>query len=204
MKELFEIQQRIGIVKGSKNEFGGFRYYTFEDQMRSALPILKDLRCCLEFTDEIYEMGGARMLRATVTLRNVDTLEGFTTCGYAEICAHKGMSAEQCIGTASTYARKYAMNALLAVNGDRDPDSLDNSGTGAKPRRKAAPKLSEANYRHMVESAALGKSYDGGSIRDFYIKTYSPSPDQVARFDEDVDAKYVSLRDAAEAEGRLI
>jgi len=125
MKKLLEIQAELKCPKGSLNKFGGFKYRSAEQILESVKPILLKHESTLVLSDTIIEVGSKLFLRATATLKDgTDIVEIY---GWAELGDHKGMSSEQCTGTASSYARKYALNGLFLIDEtESDPDSKDN------------------------------------------------------------------------------
>ena len=113
MKQLTKIQAELKCPKGSFNKFGGFKYRSAEQILESAKPILYKYESVLILTDEVVEVGSRLFLKATATLINTDG--EIKVNAYAELSEHKGMSSEQTTGTASSYARKYALNGLFLI-----------------------------------------------------------------------------------------
>ena len=125
MKQLTKIQAELKCPKGSFNKFGGFKYRSAEQILEAAKPILYKYESVLILSDEIVGLGSKLFLKATATLINTDG--EIKVHGYAELGEHKGMSSEQTTGTASSYARKYALNGLFLIDEtENDPDSKDN------------------------------------------------------------------------------
>ena len=123
LKTLLEIQQTFRAVKDQKNDFGGFNYRNVEVMLTELKPILAEHDACITFSDEIIERGGRCYVEATATLT---TPKGEVSCKASarEQETKKGMDAAQITGACSTYARKYALCGLLAVDdGSKDPDA---------------------------------------------------------------------------------
>jgi hypothetical protein len=92
--------------------------------LEAVKPILKKECCLLFLTDEIVLIGSKYFLQATALFS--DGTESVKVNGYAELYLHKGMSPEQATGTASSYARKYALNGLFLIDEtESDPDSRE-------------------------------------------------------------------------------
>lgn len=122
---LADAQAKIAVPKGRNNDFGGYKYRKCED-------IITAFRAChiegaaLMLTDRVEEIGGQIFVVASAVL----------TFGGEKIVAEaaamhsltkKGMDASQITGSASSYARKYALQGLFAIDdGEADPDSRDN------------------------------------------------------------------------------
>jgi len=123
---LREIQMRVRATKDEYNDFGGFVYRNVEKMLTELKPILAEYESFITFSDTVKEVGGRCYVEATATLH---TPKGdFSTTAYArEQETKKGMDQAQITGSCSTYARKYALCGLLAVDdGSKDPDSKKN------------------------------------------------------------------------------
>lgn len=126
MKKLIEIQNELKCPKGNYNSFGKYKYRSAEQILEAVKPVLLKHDASLILTDSIEQIGSKLFLKATATI-TIDEVN-ISTYGFAELSEHKGMSAEQCTGIASSYARKYALNGLFLIDEtESDPDSKDNS-----------------------------------------------------------------------------
>jgi len=116
------IQNELKVPKGNVNKFGNYKYRSAEDILEAAKPILKTYNAFLRLSDEIVSIGNKVFLKASAIITVKDYTE--TVYGYAELSEHKGMSSEQATGTASSYARKYALNGLFLIDEtEADADS---------------------------------------------------------------------------------
>ena len=147
MKKLLEIQAELKCPKGSLNKFGNYKYRSAEQILESVKPILVKHESTLVLSDTIIEVGSKLFLKATATLKcATDIVEVY---GWAELSEHKGMSGEQCTGTASSYARKYALNGLFLIDEtESDPDSKNN---------KKAEKIDNERFEKAVEAIRNGE-----------------------------------------------
>ena len=127
MKELFLIQSKLKAPKGKTNSFGGYKYRSCEDILEAAKPILRELACTITLNDDIIQVGDRYYLKATVTLRNSEGETEQTTAWAREEETKKGTDASQITGAASSYARKYALCGLFAIDDGKDADSLNTS-----------------------------------------------------------------------------
>lgn len=143
--KLMNIQQKLKVPKGKYNDFGKYNYRTAEDILQAAKPLLAECKAIILLQDEIITKGdqgtsksdgcaettAINYVCSTAEFIDIETGEMITTTAYAREGFHKGMSADQCTGCASSYARKYALNALLCIdNEEGDSDSLDNRESG--------------------------------------------------------------------------
>ena len=114
-------------------------------------PVLQKHEATLVLTDDIIQVGNKLFLKATATLSDSDNV--IHSNGFAELGEHKGMSSEQCTGTASSYARKYALNGLFLIDEtESDPDSKDN--TPSKPSKQT---LDAKRFQDAVKALNDGK-----------------------------------------------
>jgi hypothetical protein len=122
MEKLIQIQAELKCPKGSYNSFGKYKYRSAEQILEAVKPLLKKYESTLLLTDEMVEVGSKIYLKATAKF--INGTESVEVCGFAETSEHKGMSSEQCTGTASSYARKYALNGLFLIDEtESDPDA---------------------------------------------------------------------------------
>lgn len=127
--ELRRIQQSLVVPKGQTNSFGGYKYRSCEDIIEAVKPLLGD--CTLTINDEVINLGERYYIRAVAQLAYYK--ETVSTSGYArEAQEKKGMDEAQITGSASSYARKYALNGLFAIDDTRDADAT-NDGSSASP-----------------------------------------------------------------------
>ena len=130
MKRIIAIQQQLSIGKSNEGDGGRFKYRTAEEIIERLKPLLKEQNLAVTLSDKVQEIGGRVFLVATATLWGVDGACMETT-GVAELDKHlnkydkQSMSNEQCTGSASSYARKYALCGMFAIdNAEEDPDAI--------------------------------------------------------------------------------
>jgi hypothetical protein len=153
MKKLLEIQAELKCPKGSLNKFGNYKYRSAEQILESVKPLLQKHELTLTLTDEIVQVGNKLFLKATACI--FGSQGTISSNGFAELGEHKGMSSEQCTGTASSYARKYALNGLFLIDEtESDPDSKDNT----KPvNTEKKPKIEGERFLKAIESIRSGQ-----------------------------------------------
>lgn len=140
MKKLVAVQAALKAPKGQFNKFGGYKYRSCEDILEAVKPLLLEQGLQLTITDEPVEVGGRIYIKATATV--TDGSETAAVNGYArEAETKKGMDESQITGTASSYARKYALNGLFLIDDTKDADATnDHQKPKAAPKPKQAPK----------------------------------------------------------------
>lgn len=122
MKALSKIQKELKASKGQYNSFGKYRYRSCEDILESVKPLLGS--CSLTLTDEIILIGERFYVKATATIVDTEATDSISVSAFArEPLNKKGMDESQITGTASSYARKYALNGLFCIDDAKDPDT---------------------------------------------------------------------------------
>lgn len=124
---LVKIQAELKAPKGQLNKFGNYRYRSAEDIIESVKPILHKYNCALIISDEIVQVADRVYVKATaMLLDNLNPEIQIRTHGWArEEEIKKGMDAAQITGSASSYARKYALNGLFAIDDTKDADATN-------------------------------------------------------------------------------
>ena len=125
MKELITIQSELKAPKSQFNKFGGYKYRKAEDILEAVKPLLAKQKCTLIITDDVVLIGNRIYVKATATIKN-EKGECETTNGWArEEETKKGMDGSQITGASSSYARKYALNGLFAIDDNQDSDAAN-------------------------------------------------------------------------------
>lgn len=122
MKELVKIQGTLKANKCLRNDYGKFNYRSAETILQAVKPICQELGCQLILTDDLQMIGDRYYIKATATLTNADGEKESATAFARECPARSGMDEAQITGAASSYARKYALNGLFAIDDTKDPD----------------------------------------------------------------------------------
>ena len=139
MIKLVEVQAALKAPKGQYNSFGGYKYRSCEDILEAVKPLLKENGLQLTLTDEPVEVGGRIYIKATAAVTDGQAI--VKAEGYArEPKEKKGMDESQITGTASSYARKYALNGLFLIDDTKDADATNDHGKGQQQARKAPPR----------------------------------------------------------------
>lgn len=136
---LNEVQAELRVPKGQWNDFGGFHYRSAEDILEAVKPLLYKRDMTLIMTDDAVMMGERHYIKATVTIYHGD--QHISVSAYArEAESRPKMDVAQLTGSASSYARKYALNGLLLIDDIKDADTNEYNKQGnGKPKAKAKP-----------------------------------------------------------------
>lgn len=126
MENLTKIQSELKAPKNQYNKFGNYNYRSAEDILEAVKPLLLKYGAELTICDEICEIGGRIYVKAVCKYR--EGSDGVTVNAYArEPENKKGMDDSQITGTASSYARKYALNGLFLIDDTKDADTNEYS-----------------------------------------------------------------------------
>lgn len=142
-EKLAEIQKKLNAPKGQYNKFGGYAYRSCEDILEAVKPLLGD--CVLTVKDEIVLIGDRFYVKAIarIAISNDDYVEN--TAFAREEATKKGMDASQITGATSSYARKYALNGLFAIDDNKDADTMaPEQPKKAEPEKAESPLLIKA------------------------------------------------------------
>lgn len=120
---LHEIQRKLKAPKDQNNDFGGYKYRSCEDILQAVKPLLPD-GTALFLSDDIVQMGDRFYVKATASLQRQDNK--IEVSAFArEALSKKGMDEAQITGACSSYARKYALNGLFAIDDTKDADATN-------------------------------------------------------------------------------
>lgn len=155
IEKIVAIQSELKAPKGQYNSFGKYNYRSCEDILEGVKPLLAKHGLVLTIQDGIELIGDRYYVKATATI--TDGKEQLSTDAYArESIDKKGMDASQVTGSTSSYARKYALNGLLAIDDTKDADTMDNS-------KKPAQQTQETVYNWQTLKA---RATQGGISED--------------------------------------
>ena len=148
-KKLMGIQTKLKAPKSQRNSFGNYNYRSCEDILEAVKPLLDEFKVALTIKDEIVLIGERYYIKATATLIDIDTGDTTETSAYARESAEKrGMDSSQVTGATSSYARKYALNGLFAIDDNKDADATNTHGKETI-KVNMTPALSEAQLKRL-------------------------------------------------------
>lgn len=140
------IQSSLKAPKGQTNKFGGYAYRSAEDILTAVKPLLAEWNCTLVITDDIVEVGGRVYVKAAAVLADTEGEYTIQANGFArESETRKGMDDSQITGSASSYARKYALNGLFAIDDTKDADATNSHGKKPTTQTKKISQTANAD-----------------------------------------------------------
>ena len=133
------IQSKLNAPKNQRNNFGNYNYRSCEDILEALKPLLKETGCVLNISDEIQQVSDRIYVKATATLTTPDGKTYQSSAFAREPLTKKGMDDAQVTGSASSYARKYALNGLFCIDDNKDADTQKQ-----EPQQAPLPQITDA------------------------------------------------------------
>ena len=149
-EKLMNIQYELKCNKSQYNSFGRYAYRSSEDILEAVKPLLYKYKATLVINDDIVLIGDRFYVKATSKITDIETGECVESTAFArEDESQKGMSSAQVTGSVSSYARKYSMNALFAIDDNKDSDATNTHNKDIKPNMTPVSGLSEAQLKRL-------------------------------------------------------
>ena len=174
-EQLANVQHELKCNKSLYNSFGKYSYRSTELIMEAVKPLLFENDLCLIITDSVELIGDRFYIKATATIYNKEGEQISTTAYAREEEGKKGMDASQVTGSTSSYARKYALNGLLAIDDTKDADATNTHGVTSDS--KATSTNSKANNTTSTYKLTEGQikrlyaiGYKKGCSREYMAK----------------------------------
>lgn len=170
-EKLSNIQNELKAPKGQFNKFGGYKYRSCEDILEAVKPICKNNKTTLVISDTLENIGDRYYIKATATLYDIENEAQEIGIGNACISntayareeeSKKGMDGSQITGTASSYARKYALNGLFNIDDTKDADTDEFT--------KQQQSIDEDKIIDKTKVQALNKSIENAGIKDEVVE----------------------------------
>jgi len=159
MKELIEIQNELKAPKGQTNAFGKYKYRSCEDITEAVKPLLHKHKCSLTISDTIVLIGDRYYIKATATITSKKE-KSISVDGFArEAAEKKGMDSSQITGATSSYARKYALSGLFAIDDTKDADATNTHGKDSNVNRNidVKPVIKKSPLEEILSENGIDK-----------------------------------------------
>ena len=170
-EKLMTVQTKLRAPKGQYNSFGKYSYRSCEDILEALKPLLGEVGAIVNVTDEIKLIGDRYYVEATASFIDTETGERMIAKASArEAETKKGMDDSQVTGSVSSYARKYALNGLFAIDDNKDADSTNTHGKEIKPNMTPAG-ITEAQLKRLFaigNKAGVKKEVVEGTVRKIF------------------------------------
>lgn len=151
--QLAQIQSELKAPKGQRNTFGKYNYRSCEDILEAVKPLLTERGLVLLITDDIVQIGERYYVRATATIYDTEGSYISNSALAREELKRTGMDASQITGATSSYARKYALNGLFAIDDTKDADATNKGQDEPKPAKATAQPVFTDEIRTALAKA---------------------------------------------------
>ena len=149
-EKLMTVQTKLRAPKGQYNSFGKYSYRSCEDILEALKPLLAEVGAIVNISDEVKLIGDRFYVEATAMFLDCETGDSVVARASArEDETKKGMDLAQVTGSVSSYARKYALNGLFAIDDNKDSDATNTHGKDIKPNMTPVSGLSEAQLKRL-------------------------------------------------------
>ena len=165
--KLVEVQSKLKAPKSQFNKFGNYAYRNCEDILEALKPLLNEVRAIINISDDVVLVGERYYIKATVKFICAESGEVIEASAMArEEENKKGMDSSQLTGSTSSYARKYALNGLFAIDDTKDSDTTN---THNKEQNKVSNNeiISEAQVKRLF---VLAKGKDTDKVKGIVDK----------------------------------
>lgn len=167
-EKMSDIQTRLKAPKSQYNSFGKYNYRNCEDILEAVKPLLNEYKLYINISDTVEHIGDRYYIRATVTVSDGEST--ITSQAYArEEESKKGMDGSQVTGASSSYARKYALNGMFAIDDTKDSDTT-NTGGKEQPKEKPKEYKCECCGKSFTEFDWNGRHYTAGQAYEMSKK----------------------------------
>lgn len=180
-EKLMKVQGSLKAPKGQRNDFGKYNYRSCEDILEALKPILSDVGAVVVINDNVIEIGDRIYIQAIASFIDTESGEKISTSAYArEAQSKKGMDESQLTGATSSYARKYALNGLFAIDDSKDMDYLNKGDRGANTNQKRPSKKLSADelYKKAGEIRVQGGKYESLTL----LEVEKDNPDTITEW----------------------
>lgn len=210
-KNLIKIQEELKAPKSNYNSFGKYSYRSCEDILEAVKPICRKYNTVLILSDKVVNVGSSNYIEATATLINIENPEEViqNTALARESTEKKGMDDSQITGTASSYARKYALNGLFNIDDTKDADTDEYHEQTTKKTSKKETKIEDIDieakvgfgkYKDMtwIELNTTNPHYMDWLVKSYEQKGETEKAKLVKSIVEKIKSSYIAIEDDTE------
>ena len=170
-EKLMTVQTKLRAPKSQYNSFGRYSYRSCEDILEALKPLLAEVGAIVNVSDEVKLIGDRFYVEATAMFLDCETGDSVVARASArEAETKKGMDDSQVTGSVSSYARKYALNGLFAIDDNKDADSTNTHGKEIKPNMTPTG-ITEAQLKRLFaigNKAGVKKEVVEGTVRKIF------------------------------------
>lgn len=168
-EKLLKIQTSLKAPKEQYNSFGKYNYRNCEDILEAVKPILNEVKAIVLLGDEVVSINARYYVKATAIIVDVEEGKTISNTAYArEEDIKKGMDGSQITGASSSYARKYALNGLFAIDDNKDSDTTNKGQDFPKQNDEEITKLANELINLFTDEKGKIDQIELNNICDFY------------------------------------
>lgn len=204
-EKLVALQNELKAPKGNYNSFGKYRYRSCEDILEAVKPLCKKYGLALVLSDDVVQCGDRIYIQATATLTDIE--DGAQVRNFAlarESAEKRGMDDSQITGTASSYARKYALNGLFCIDDtkDADTDEYKRQSEGKAEAQETEEKIARQTIGQTKAAALAMRCKDAGISPEAVAKLYKVKAlvDMTEKMHENCNANWSKVVEACKAQ----
>jgi len=184
-QKFLNMRTELKVKKSKHSDFGNYDYRSLEDITEALKPLEQKYNVVVLIEDEIIEISSRYYVQATVMLIDIESDEKIMTKAYARECETKPkMDDSQATGSASSYARKYALSALFGLDDGVDSDSIADAEKRAEKAEENASKLTKEQkeitnmFNHYVKTTGTKEDFykELKMEREIFINNYNNKP----------------------------
>lgn len=180
--KLMNVQNELKVPKNNTNTFGNYKFRNAEDILEALKPLLKKYNATVIITDDVVTTGDRYYIKATVKFIDTETGETIETSALArEDETKKGFDSSQITGSTSSYARKYALNGLFAIDDTKDSDTTNTHGEDKKDNISI---LSDAQIKRLYTISSKA-GYSADKVKSLVKQKYNKEIKQMNRKEYD-------------------
>lgn len=196
--KLMKVQTKLKAPKNQRNNFGNYNYRSCEDILEALKPLLEKEKATINISDNIVLIGDRYYVEANVKFIDAETGDLVEVKAMArEEGNKKGMDSSQLTGSTSSYARKYALNGMFAIDDTKDSDATNtHDKKESKPKETVSnnnvqsnnKKLSEAQLKRLY-AIANSKNVKAEQVKEAVFKKFAKEISDLTKTEYDAVCK---------------
>nr|WP_300529095.1 ERF family protein [Peptacetobacter sp.] len=186
-QKLNKVQTELKAPKNQYNDFGRYHYRSCEDILEGLKPLLKEIGVIVLLSDSVEFIEGRYYVKARAQFVDTDTAEKIEVSAMArEEENKKGMDSSQITGSASSYARKYALNGLFAIDDTKDSDATnDGSQSNTQAQKSSNDYTINQNQLKRLYAIASKKGFNSETVKEHVKKRFGKEPKELNKTEYD-------------------
>lgn len=178
-EKLLAVQNELKAPKNQYNDFGKYNYRNAEDILEAVKPLCAKQKAVVYVTDDLVQIGERYYVQATATFVDVEKTDALKVTAFArEEESKKGMDGSQVTGASSSYARKYALNGLFAIDDTKDSDATNVGNTPVNAKKSTSPVADGAILKEVMKKSVQERAEEARKV----IATLTTKAEKIKAF----------------------